>query len=369
MTTLSTEQNEALKLVRHWMKDKDQQVFRLFGYAGTGKTTLAQTIARETGGKVVFGAFTGKAASVMRHRGCEDARTIHSMIYHVEEGDNGDPLFFLKDKEDSELDGAKLVIIDECSMVDEELARDLMSFRTKILVLGDPAQLPPVKGTGFFMAAQPDAMLTQVHRQARDNPIIALSMMVREGQRLPVGTHGPACQVVKKRDITPEQVTGADQVLVGLNRTRARYNERIRELLGYTTAHPSAGEKLVCLRNDRKKALLNGSLWRVRKFRALQKNTFSLSLAPLDDDNWSGKAKRVKVRGEFFTGGEEDLDWTDLAGTQQFTYGYALTCHKAQGSQWDHVVVFDESYCFREESSRWLYTAITRAAEGLVVAL
>ena len=69
-------------------------------------------------------------------------------------------------------------------MVDEELGRDLLSFGKPVLVLGDPAQLPPVKGGGFFTEAEPDIMLTEVHRQAADNPIIRMSMVVREGGRL-----------------------------------------------------------------------------------------------------------------------------------------------------------------------------------------
>ena len=72
-------------------------------------------------------------------------------------------------------------MIDECSMVDAELGRDLMSFDVPVLVLGDPAQLPPIQGGGFFTEAEPDAMLTEVHRQAQDDPIVRLSMEVREG--------------------------------------------------------------------------------------------------------------------------------------------------------------------------------------------
>ena len=367
MIALSPQQESALCAVRLWLKEKDQSVFRLFGFAGTGKTTLAQMIAKDVGGKVVFAAYTGKAASVMRHRGCAEACTIHSLIYLVEEGEDGEPLFFLKEREDSVLHGARLVIIDECSMVDSALATDLLSFGVKILVLGDPAQLPPVQGAGFFTQAEPDYMLTEVHRQACDNPIIAMSMAVREGRRLTLGHYGES-RVIKKSDITPEDVTEADQVIVGTNRTRARYNDRIRELLGYREAYPVAGEKIVCLRNDRKKGLLNGSLWNVRKFRALQKNYFSLGIMPWDDGMLK-KPMRVKVHGAFFTGGEDKLSWPELAKTQQFTYGYALTCHKAQGSQWDNVVVFDESFCFREDSTRWLYTALTRAAERVTVAV
>ncbi len=100
---------------------------------------------------------------------------------------------------------AKLVIIDECSMVDEELGKDLLSFGTKVLVLGDPAQLPPIQGGGFFTAAEPDAMLTEVHRQAQDDPIVRMSMDIREGRELEIGRHGES-EVVRRSELHPQRV-------------------------------------------------------------------------------------------------------------------------------------------------------------------
>ena len=145
-------------------------------------------------------------------------------------------------------------------MVDEELGRDLLSFGQPVLVLGDPAQLPPVKGGGFFTEGEPDVMLTEVHRQAKDNPIIHLSMMVREGGRLETGSYGES-RIIRRREIDAAAVMAADQVLVGLNKTRRLYNTRLRELNGYRDPMPAAGEKLVCLRNDKTKGLLNGGTW------------------------------------------------------------------------------------------------------------
>src|SRR5208283_4449335 len=187
--------------------------FRLFGYAGTGKTTLARHIAGDVEGDVQFGAYTGKAALVLRSKGCGEARTIHSMIYRPKDLDSEEPSFVLN--EDSPASKASLIVIDECSMVDEDLGRDLLSFGKKVLVLGDTAQLPPVKGGGFFTEQQPDIMLTEVHRQAVDNPIIKMSMLVREGGRLPLGTYGES-QVIERSGIDSGAVTAADQLLVGL---------------------------------------------------------------------------------------------------------------------------------------------------------
>ena len=359
----SAQQEKALREVADWIADPGaRQVFRLFGYAGAGKTTLARHIAADVEGEVQFGAYTGKAALVLRSKGCGEARTIHSMIYRPKDSDSEEPSFVLN--EDSPASKASLIVIDECSMVDEELGRDLLSFGKKVLVLGDPAQLPPVKGGGYFTEQEPDVMLTEVHRQAAGNPIIKLSMQVRAGERLSLGDHG-ALRVVSRNAIDAELVTGADQVLVGLNKTRRAYNKRLRELLGFKGAMPEVGEKLVCLRNDKTKGLLNGAVFRVNKALGLRQRRFRMSLTA--EEASGGKPIRVGVLPAFFEGAEESLSYAQKRESDEFDYGYALTVHKAQGSQWDHVVLFDESWAFRENRERWLYTGVTRAAKSLTV--
>ena len=202
----SPQQDQALKNIATWLKAGHPQIFRLFGYAGTGKTTLARHIAEGIDGDVVFAAYTGKAALVLRNKGCDDARTIHSLIYRAQDVDAEVPSFVIN--EQSPANEAALIIIDECSMVDEELGRDLLSFGRPVLVLGDPAQLPPVKGGGFFTEAEPDFMLTEVHRQEADNPIVRMSMIVREGGRLERGTYGES-RVIARDAIDAISVTKA----------------------------------------------------------------------------------------------------------------------------------------------------------------
>ena len=361
----SPEQDAALTAVSAWIKDrKGPQVFRLFGYAGTGKTTLARTLAEDVDGDVVFGAFTGKAALVLRSKGCREASTIHSLIYRTREAETEAPTFVLNGE--SAAAKAELVIIDECSMVDEDLGRDLLSFGTKVLVLGDPAQLPPVKGGGYFTEAEPDAMLTEVHRQAADNPIIRLSMTIREGGHLTPGLYGES-RVIQRSQLNASAVMQADQLLVGTNKSRRAYNRRMRELLGHDTPMPDVGEKLVCLRNDKKKGLLNGGTWLVQTLHPMRGSKLRMSVAPEEDAR--RKPVRIAVLPAFFEGSDEEIPYALRRESDEFDYGYALTVHKAQGSQWDSVVLFDESFAFREHRSRWLYTGVTRAAERLTVVL
>ena len=375
MTAFTPHQDTALKAVADWLRAKPgegttPQVFRLFGFAGTGKTTLARHVAEGVDGEVKYAAFTGKAALVMRNRGCDGASTIHSLIYRARETRDEQPTFELWD--DAPASKAKLIVIDECSMVDAELGRDLMSFECPLLVLGDPAQLPPIQGGGFFTSAEPDAMLTEVHRQAQDDPIVRLSMDIRSGEYLEPGRYGES-EVVAKADLDPQRVLEADQVLLGRNITRRNYNTRMRERRGFTEELPEAGDKLVCLRNNRKKGLFNGSLWTVKERGSRKRGAATgakagvINMRILPEDDSGMKGMKVNVRAECFEGGIENFDWPQRKPYDEFDYGYVLTVHKAQGSQWDDVVLFDESFAFQDTRERWLYTGITRAAKRLTI--
>lgn len=359
----SAQQSAGLQQISKWLNDKrGPQIFRLFGYAGTGKTTIAKEIAGLCDGVVLFAAFTGKASLVLRNKGC-DASTIHSLIYRPQQDpETGKVTFRLNP--DSPVMNAALVIIDEVSMVDEELAHDLLSYGKRVLVLGDPAQLPPVKGTGFFINAAPDVMLTDIHRQAADNPIIRLSMDVREGRRLALGEYGSS-RIISRAKLDQHDVLIADQVLVGMNKTRRAYNQRIRHLQGITSPMPVGGDRLVCLKNNREKGLLNGSLWEAKTARHVDL-VIQASVESLDGIG-SGAPVDITVPIEFFEGRENELNWRVRRKADEFDFGYALTVHKAQGSQWDNVMLFDESVSFRDNQRQWLYTGITRAADRITI--
>lgn len=366
----SPQQEAAIGAVQSWLKDRNgPQIFRLFGYAGTGKTTLAKELAGSVKGEVLYATFTGKAALVLRKKGCEGASTIHSLIYAAEVDEaTGEAQFKLN--KDSALAGAALLIVDEVSMVGEELAKDLLSFETRILVLGDPAQLPPVKDEGYFINAEPDVMLTEVHRQAEGNPIIRMSMDIRAGRRLQIGTHGDSLVIDRAsigRDELGHRVIAADQLLCGLNRSRVTFNDRIRALKGLAGRrqpwHPTVGDRLICLKNRREKHLFNGGLWDAQKV-VTSDNKLKMTVASLDEER---DPVTINVFEQFFNGTEQELDWREKRATEEFTFGWAITCHKSQGSQWDNVIIFDESGAFRDARRNWLYTAVTRAAEKVTV--
>lgn len=368
----SPQQADALKKIKRWYLDRNApQVMRVFGYAGTGKTTLAREIASIVNGVTLFMTFTGKAALVLRKKGCAGASTIHSAIYKPKQDEvTGYTEFILNP--DGPVSTASLVVVDEVSMVGEEIGRDLLSYGTKILVLGDPFQLPPIKGEGFFTAQTPDVLLTEIHRQAADNPIIRMSMDIREGRGLKPGAYGDSLVVQRPQadsEWLREQVVSADQLLVGMNATRQKFNRRVRDIKGLPAPGqdwmPVDGDRLVCLKNNRTKGLLNGGLWSVRQVVSFDGRKVTMLIDSIDDD----KAPRteVEVPYQFFTGAEKDLDWRAKKFADEFTYGYALTVHKSQGSAWDNVLLFDESHIFRENAAKHLYTAVTRAAEKVTV--
>lgn len=262
----SAAQAAAIAEVRDWFENRTegQQVFRLFGYAGSGKSTVLKFALDDLGlsphrsardGRcvpgVVTATFTGKAALVLSRKGTP-ARTIHSLIYSVIEATEEEiaaaaakvqeaetaarkltgfdrtaaeagieamrqalsamkhPRFALNPQSDAA--DARLIVLDEVSMVGEEMARDLMSFGKPILVLGDPGQLPPIKGEGAFTRDAPDVMLTEIYRQAAESAIIRLATMARMGEPIGFGVYDAHVAKLRKGDITPDQALRGGQL-------------------------------------------------------------------------------------------------------------------------------------------------------------
>jgi exodeoxyribonuclease V len=383
---MSEQQRSALAAIADWYHGGSEQVFLLEGPAGTGKTTIARHIGALLGGvDVVYGAYTGKAASVMRTKGCADADTIHSLIYtprithscmasppcvappcasarvdrcpHVRETATDYVL-----NSNSVVVDADLVVIDEVSMVGAELGRDLLSFDTKVLVIGDHNQLPPIDGGGYFTDCDPDFALTKIHRQAVGSPVVHLATQARLGVPLRIQAYGDSA-VLPSHRAGVEDLLRYDQVICGRHRTRNAINQRLRSSLGFMGGIPAPGEKVVCLKNCKPIGLLNGTLWSV--VTAVPNGQGFCAMTIRDD---SGRTIEVSTPTAAF--GAANGEGATYPGNP-FDFGYCITCHKSQGSQWNSVAVFDESFCWRRDNQHrnWLYTAVTRAAERVLVVM
>ena len=437
MTTFtpSAAQAAAIAEVRDWFENRtdQQQVFRLFGYAGSGKSTVLKFAIDDLGLSphrsakdgtcvpgVVTATFTGKAALVLNRKGTP-ARTIHSLIYSVIESTEEEvaaaalkvqeaetaarrltgfdrtaaeagieamrqalsamkhPRFALNPQSDAA--DAKLIVLDEVSMVGEEMARDLMSFGKPILVLGDPGQLPPIKGEGAFTRDAPDVMLTEIHRQAAESAIIRLATMARMGEPIGFGTYDSFVAKLRKADITPDQALRGGQFICGLNATRLQLNNSMRAAAGFggTYLPTGAAEKIICLKNQNDLGLIKpmfltlesivdeGSLY----FSAIVHDEDGRRVGPLDRDGRPGRQRVYKGHFEDHVANDpkrHDRDWKDKRLLTEATFGWAITSHKAQGSQWENVIVWDDGMGRTDlDRRRWLYTAITRAERGLVL--
>lgn len=419
----SETQAAAIAQVVDWFENrtKDQQVFRVFGYAGTGKTTITRSAIAELGldGGVLYAAFTGKAALVMTRKGTP-AQTIHSLIYRVseatpeeiekareelaklrervgalsgterllEEGrlaslelrikDMHRPRFVLNDQ--SAMRDAKLIVLDEVSMVGDDMARDLLSFGRPILVLGDPGQLPPIKGEGAFTLATPDVMLTEIHRQAAESAVVRLATWAREGTAIPYGEHDPHVWKLPRFGVGPEQMLRGGQVIVGRNATRFQLNMSMKGAAGFHAPYPEGrGEKIICLKNRNDVGIVNGMFVTLDAVEHVDERLFRASLAnedgqPVGPKRADGSVGKLTVyKGHFddhvrFDKDRGERDFKVRKGTVEAAWGWAITCHKAQGSQWENVIVWDDGLGRTpQDRARWLYTAITRAERGLVL--
>lgn len=402
MTQWSPQQDLALKSVADWYENDrgSKQVYRLFGWAGTGKTTLARHFAEHIQGTVKFATFTGKAAHVMATKGCLGASTIHKLIYRPKiaskahlrevekqladfeaaaepdweaiarireelkkEQENAGRMSFSLNLE-SDLRFAKLLIVDEVSMVNEQMGRDLESYGIPILVLGDPEQLPPVYGTGYFTDQEPDMMLTEIHRQALDNPIIAMSKIVREGKPLHLGAYGDSRVVNSK--LEADDILRHNIILTGLRKTKKACDDKAREILGKVNRLPMKGDKLMCVKNNHMLGLLNGQIWEsLTDAVEVGGGIVSLHIRSEEGTDMAVSASEKLLYGQ------ELAKWEREEDIEEFEYSYAITVHKSQGSQWENVLLFDQKDRFpnwsERDRRRWLYTGITRAAENITV--
>ena len=338
--SLSAEQQAAADQTAEFMRS-DRQAFVLHGLAGTGKTALLAHLAQRCPDALLC-APTGKAAFTLRQRTGRDASTIHAAFHEFigrSRRRDREVLDFAPRFEQGELRG-RLVLLDEASMVCQKLAREMLASGARIIAAGDPGQLAPVEGIPFFTC--PDTLLTQVHRQAWGSGIIRQAHAVLSGQ--PYQPDGEEFQVA---DEPPDADFGV--ALCYRNATRRALNAEIRESLGYGGRWPLAGELVVCLRNNSTVGVYNGAVYETLADFDPARGRIELDV----------EGREVSIPHCRFQGDDRPAD---------FDFGYALTVHKAQGSEWDAVLLVDE-YPRGDPVGRrrWLYTAITRAASRIVV--
>lgn len=365
---LSREQEEAVASLNRFLQGSGQ-VFKLHGFAGTGKSTcISKVIDPE---EATFTAPTAKAATVLQAKGV-DAQTIHSLLYtpyeYVHPATKKPTLGFKLNPKSPFADGG-VVVVDESSMISTQVAEDLLSFPVKIVAVGDPGQLPPVmsRGNGSLLSGRPDAMLTEVHRTALDSPVLALATWVREHGRLPnADTSKGGTEIL--RDVRDAgDLLSYDQVIVGRHRTRFKANSHMRKLRGYHGTLPQVGEDVLVKKNDRNKGLINGEQYTVESLIHSGEDYFITRLRnpagdPVDTTMWThgfeGKEGMDRL---------EEMRFKDRGTNTEAWFAEAITCHSSQGSEWGRVLVVDESKTFGKNAGKWLYTAITRASESVVV--
>ncbi len=398
---LNAEQREAENRIYEWFFRSTKQTFVLTGYAGTGKTSLLKHAVKERlslddNESAAFVTPTGKAATVLIKKGVT-ACTVHRLIYQAmpEETEmvlNGKTVkverLIFKRRESIDK-SVKLIVLDEASMVSDEMLEDILSFGVKVLLCGDDAQLPPVEGFNSYLR-QPDFTLREIVRQEADNPIIKLSEMARAGKPIPYGFYGDRAFVINGRTFKGEKrkklLLKAEQIICGLNRTRAKLNDEIRSYRGFTGL-PKDGEKIICTQNNWEQYLddeyrfnmVNGIIGTAvqpfydtnlgigfTQFIPDFLDEICPEALPFDAGIFTDGQYRYK-RGDYFEKTNEDGEPAGAFTLNRFEYGYCISCHKAQGSEFESAIVFDESYAFKEDANRWLYTAITRAKNKLIL--
>lgn len=386
MHSLSAYQQHSLDAILAWFKQKDKarQFITLGGYAGTGKTTLIAHLRKaieriDKSTKVGFASYTGKAARVLRTKLIEQhvilpqdtVGTIHSLIYSPIVNDRHEIVGW---KQKEKLDRT-LIIIDEASMVDEMIWSNLLSYDIPIIVVGDHGQLPPIKGS-FNLIESPELRLDEIYRQARENPIIGLSIQAREHGLIKMGKYSDtvikydmaALEAQEAMQELLNNVTTDTLVLCGYNSTRIKLNKHIRSMLGYESETPTTGDRVICLRNNHKKHIYNGMLGTIQSIKQEDDNWYMAEIAMDDEERIYKDLISVKQfhapSGLNFTDKRSQTMHGDL-----FDFGYAITVHKAQGSQAKRVILFEERFkkMSDDEWKRWLYTAVTRAEEELYI--
>lgn len=372
---LSEDQKAAKDYILDAIRD-ERKLVTLGGFAGTGKTTIINSIAEEFRNQnmgIAFCAFTGKAVDVMRKKikteFTDSMSTIHSLIYKpvIKKG----KLVGFRLIDMNEMGKFGIIIVDEASMIGEQLFNDLASFRVPILAIGDHGQLPPIKDT-FNLMKDPMIKLEKVHRQAENDPIVKLSIIARTTGKINPGIYGENVRKVLNMDQLPEMNNPADYLIMcGMNKTRIGLNKNIRRQLGYPT-NPTVGDKVICLKNEADTGIFNGMVGYITHI--VDRNNISYEMnVKMDGDEESISIICLKEQFNNEKTMLYDSRWYEDDNDKKrkyslFDYGYCITVHKAQGSEANHAILIEEGQVWMKDMyKKWLYTGITRAKKSLII--
>ena len=381
---LTNGQEKGLKIAVERYKNKEPYTV-IAGVSGVGKSTLVKYIVDAIGlpeNDVVYAALCGKAAQVLRNKGCANSMTLHKLLYFPREIDGTQDVEFVPRKylENS----PKLIVVDEASMISKEMFDLLISHKVHIIFLGDPFQLPAISESASILD-EPHVFLTEITRQALDSPIIRLSMDIREGKVLTYGGDKDA-RVIPMDKVSKGLLLGADIVLCGKNSTRRYLNNEIRKLKwrDQYQAGPIDGDKIICLHNYWKIAdklgntpLVNGSIGILtdismhdtKKLKPKLIGTFTDEVGNVFRKKDMNIDYQLLATGNPTVNQQNFKEFTRTSRPLEFDYAYAVTCHKYQGSQANKVLCFAECMGDKEYYYRWLYTSITRAVEKVVLVI
>jgi exodeoxyribonuclease-5 len=360
---LTPAQQTALRKARKWfdLAAGPQKVFRIDGPAGSGKTSLVRTIIEKLGANAAYLAPTNKAADLLRKKGCEPVYTLHKALYTTRSEDDaaskGKVLIF-DSRFDNEcagkiIDDYNLLVIDEASMVGVKLATEILRYEKPLVVLGDSAQLAPVNDDAYFTndrLVPIEVALDTVMRHGAESEILTAATSLRLGNGF-----GDTGVFAGQMDIKSFEVelAQADQIICHTNNQRVRINALVRRMLGFTHAL-HIGDKLVARKNDYRSGVFKGTLWRVIAFDGTR-----VGLVPWEDfDTIDLTQHSVPVPMSVIN-----------SESPQFEFGYAITVHSAQGSEWRDVAIVGSwlpNTRIGSDHNRWWYTAVTRASESLM---
>jgi len=382
---------------------KEGGITTVAGYAGTGKSTLLSAFVQAfagTGHAFYVATPTGKAASRLRELGTP-ATTIHRWMYTpIGEDKEDNPIFDL-------CEGARdipdrfTLFIDEASMVGPTIFEDVAdimgfldgnSFQRSIVFIGDGFQLPPVLSRdersewGDFNLMQQDTAgaigsdytsMNEVLRQAADSPILAAATALRTGGD--VDRPDDVALTVRRGGVNKflrhayDAYQDGGIAITWTNRDRCSINSVIRRQLGFRNTLEE-GEQLVVLLNNRRCSLSNGDLVKVTSVIREHNHRDAGPMFHVEYETLGGYTGEAWVLG--YAMGVEKPQKIHATVRQvedavslpvlAVDYGYCLTCHKSQGSEWEKVAVYAPDFMIKimgDEAKRWMYTAITRASK------